>query len=129
MPNFCTNILTLEGLADDVAKGLWLARNEYAETGRPDVRREILGEDGLPRPCFEFETLNSPPQGFLRKLSAMLLGTLVKCCFSDPFGGVGGFFAYRDGELWECRVERFTIEDAPSSARDSELIATQACVG
>jgi hypothetical protein len=129
MPNHCTNNLTLDGPADDVAKGLWLARNEYAESGRPDARREVFGEDGVLFPCFEFETPDCPPQGFLKKLSTMLPGTLVKCAFSEPFGGVGGFFAYRDGELWECQVERFTIEDAVRPANDGTLVPEDACTG
>jgi hypothetical protein len=129
MANWSHNNLTLNGPAHDVAKGLWLARHEYAESARPDVRREILGEDGVLTQCFEFETPDCPPQGFLRKLSAMLPRTLVKCAFSEPFGGVGGFFAYRDGELWECQVERFTIEDAVSPASDGTLVAEEACGG
>jgi hypothetical protein len=112
MSNWCSNILTFDGPAADVEKGLWLARNEYAESDRPDVRREILGDDGVLSPCFEFDTQDWPPQRFLEKLATMLPGILVKCSFSEPFGGVGGFVSYRDGNLWECQTERMTLEEA-----------------
>lgn len=111
MANWCSNILTFYGPAADVEKGLWLARNEYAESGRPDVRRELIGADGSTEPCFEFETHDWPPTEFLKKLSTMLPGTLVLCRFSEPFGGAGGFISYKNSTLWECEIERFMLEE------------------
>jgi hypothetical protein len=113
MPNWCLNTLTIEGPADDNAKGLWLARHEYAESDRPDVRREIASSDGTMIPCYEFDTIDEPPAEFLRKLSRMLPGALVKCAYWEPFGGKRGFLSYSAGELFECQQERFVLEELP----------------
>ena len=111
MANWCSNILTFDGPAADVEKGLWLARNEFAESRSPDVRREFIGEDGIASPCCEFETHDFPPTDVLKKLSTMLPGTLVLCRFSEPFGGAGGFISYKNSILWECEIERFMLEE------------------
>jgi hypothetical protein len=121
MANWCSNILTFDGPAADVEKGLWLARNEFAESRSPDVRREFIGVDGIASPCFEFETRDWPPTEFLKKLSTMLPGTFVLCRFSEPFGGVGGFFSYRDGSLWECEIERFMLEEMGTESPEQAI--------
>ena len=116
MPNWCNNILTIDGPADDVSKGLWLARNEYAESDRPDVRRDTQDSNGTKIPCHEFETVDFPPTEFLKKLSRMLPGSIVMCTYSEPFGGKRGFMSYEKGELYECQLERFVLEELLSKA-------------
>ena len=92
-------------------------RHKFAESARPDVVRETPDSSGTVIPCHEFETVDVPPAECLQELSLMEPGAIVKCTFWEPFGGNRGFLAYRDGELWESKLEHFVVEKLRSASQ------------
>ena len=79
--------------------------------------RETPDSSGTVIPCHEFETVDVPPAECLQELSLMEPGAIVKCTFWEPFGGNRGFLAYRDGELWESKLEHFVVEKLRSASQ------------